>query len=492
MGIKPKAAAKPNPKVKSKPVIKPKNNRHSQHKDLSNLSEDIISNVGVGIYIVQQGKFAYVSSLYKKLAGYSDTELINQNPLDYLHPDDREMTRKNAIKVLKRESSDPYEYRFIKKTGEAIWVLEMVTSITYKEKRAVLGSFMDITERKRMENSLRESEEKHRTILENIEDGYIELDLKGNFIFFNEALCKIQGYPKDELMKLNYRELMDEENAKKMFQQYNKVYTTGNSEKEIEYEIITKGGIRRHIESSITPIKNAGGRIIAFRGVVRDITERLRLEEALRRSEERYRTILEEMDNTYFELDLAGHFTFVNDSNCRLLGYSQEELLGTDAKYTVVEEDRKYTYNIYSNIFRTAAPAKGISYSYRVVCKDGTTAFAETTAFPLKNEKGEIIGFRGVGRDVTERKRMEGELREMSLRDQLTELYNRRGFITLAEQQIKATNRVKRQMMFSFIDVDGLKWINDTLGHEEGDNALIDTANIDAHVKSKKQYNALK
>jgi diguanylate cyclase (GGDEF)-like protein len=83
-----------------------------------------------------------------------------------------------------------------------------------------------------------------------------------------------------------------------------------------------------------------------------------------------------------------------------------------------------------------------------------------------------------VVQDITERKRMEEEIREMSLRDGLTGLYNRRGFVTLAEQQLKAASRTKRQTQLTFTDVDGLKWINDNLGHEEGDKALIDTANI--------------
>ena len=94
------------------------------------------------------------------------------------------MIRKKAIKLLKGKSSAAYEYRFIRKNGEEFWVLEMITSITYKGDRAALVSFMDITERKQMEEALRQSEEKHRTIIENIRDGYFEVDLAGNYIFF--------------------------------------------------------------------------------------------------------------------------------------------------------------------------------------------------------------------------------------------------------------------------------------------------------------------
>jgi diguanylate cyclase (GGDEF)-like protein len=81
-------------------------------------------------------------------------------------------------------------------------------------------------------------------------------------------------------------------------------------------------------------------------------------------------------------------------------------------------------------------------------------------------------------REIVERKRMEEVILEMSLRDELTKLYNRRGFLTMAEQQLKAANRSKAQMLLAFIDLDGMKGINDTLGHDEGDRALIDTANI--------------
>ena len=221
MPVKNKAKAGVKPKEKSGPAGS-KKSVASGREDFARLAEDIISNVGVGIYVLQQGKFVYVSSLYKKLSGYSEKELIGLKSLDYIHPEDREITRKNAIRALKRESSEPYEYRFIKKDGEIMWALEMVASVKYRGKRAVLGSFMDITERKMMEESLHKSEEKYRSILENIEEGYAELDLKGNLLFFNDALCGIHGYTREETMKMkNYRTIMDDDNAKKMFYYYN-------------------------------------------------------------------------------------------------------------------------------------------------------------------------------------------------------------------------------------------------------------------------------
>ena len=128
-----------------------------------------------------------------------------------------------------------------------------------------------------------------------------------------------------------------------------------------------------------------------------------KMEEVLRRNEERYRTILDEMEDGYFELDLAGNFTFANDADCRLLGYSREELIGANFRGQMAKEEFDTVYKAFSNIYITGKPQRGISY--KAIRKDGSIGFAEIAGFPLRNQKGEIVGFRGVGRDMTARKR---------------------------------------------------------------------------------------
>ena len=182
---KSKSASNTKASIKKTSKVKPSKKSTFKQTDLSQLSEGIISNVGVGIYIVQHGKFIFASPLYQRLTGYSAAEIVGHNSLYHVHPDDKEMVRTKAIKCLKGKSSDNYEYRFIKKNREILWVLEMVTPIVYKGERAGLGSFMDVTERKQADEALRQSEKKHRTIIENIQDGYFEVDLAGNYTFFN-------------------------------------------------------------------------------------------------------------------------------------------------------------------------------------------------------------------------------------------------------------------------------------------------------------------
>ena len=133
----------------------------------------------------------------------------------------------------------------------------------------------------RAEAALRESEEKYRNILESMEEGYYEVDLAGNFTYLNDALCKIGGYSREELMGMNNRESMTEETAKEVFKAFSDVYTTGESAKNIEWETIRKDGTIRIVETSASLIKNAEGEPKGFRGIVRDISEKRRLETQL-------------------------------------------------------------------------------------------------------------------------------------------------------------------------------------------------------------------
>jgi len=127
--------------------------------------------------------------------------------------------------------------------------------------------------RKQDEEALRVSEEKYRTILENIGEGYYEVDLTGNFTFFNDALCRIWGYPKEELMGMNNRDYTDPETAKRLREVHSKVYETGMPGRLFDYEIINKDHSKTVVQSSFTLLKDADGKAIGFRGIVRDITE---------------------------------------------------------------------------------------------------------------------------------------------------------------------------------------------------------------------------
>ncbi|MCJ7495060.1 MAG: PAS domain S-box protein, partial [Deltaproteobacteria bacterium] len=131
----------------------------------------------------------------------------------------------------------------------------------------------------RVMEALGESEERYRNILANIEEGYYEVDIAGNFTFFNDSLCRILGYSKEEMMGMNNRQYTDKENAKKLYQIFSRVYQTGQPSRITGWEITRKDGMKRYHESSISLVKDSSGNRKGFRGIVRDITERKQAEE---------------------------------------------------------------------------------------------------------------------------------------------------------------------------------------------------------------------
>ncbi|MFC1580362.1 PAS domain S-box protein [Thermodesulfobacteriota bacterium] len=139
----------------------------------------------------------------------------------------------------------------------------------------------EIKKRKQLEVALHESEDKTRNILDSIEDGFFEVDLSGNFTSFNESLCNIIGYTREEMTGMSYRDY-SKENSDKVYGTFNKVFKSGKPVKEFDWEIYKKDGTKRYVEASISLIKNSGTEPRGFRGIVRDITERRETEDKIK------------------------------------------------------------------------------------------------------------------------------------------------------------------------------------------------------------------
>jgi PAS domain S-box-containing protein len=137
----------------------------------------------------------------------------------------------------------------------------------------------EIKDRALTEDALRQSEEKYRIILQGIEDGYYEVDLAGNMTFFNDAMCRILGYPRNQLTGLNDRAFMSEYTAKRVYETFNQVYRTGQPAKVFGWEMIRKDGTRRYVETSVSLMRDANGNPVGFRGLARDVTDRKESEE---------------------------------------------------------------------------------------------------------------------------------------------------------------------------------------------------------------------
>ena len=140
----------------------------------------------------------------------------------------------------------------------------------------------NITEWWKKEDTLRQSEERYRTIIDTIADAYYEVDLAGNTTMFNDAYLKLYEYNREEMTGKNYRTYVDEENAGVAFWVFNQVFKTGNPTKKMEWEVITKSGTKKQVELSVSLIRDAQEKPMGFRGIISDITERRKSEETIR------------------------------------------------------------------------------------------------------------------------------------------------------------------------------------------------------------------
>jgi PAS domain S-box-containing protein len=370
----------------------------------------LVENAIEGIVVIQDGEIKFVNPIVAIATGYSSEEMLSMSLKELLYPDNEKAAVESISQAVVPGTLLMVPLLKIRTKGGGTRLIEAtIISIIWDDKPANLNLLRDITERHQSEETLRQSEKKYRSILEDVREGYWEVDLAGNFISFNEAICRLLGYSENEMAGTNYRAYTSAEYVDKVYQAFNQIFRTAKPIRNMHYEIVQKDGSKRFAETSVFPERNDKGEVIGFRGVSHDITERQNIEEALIHSEERYRTILDEMQDGYFEVDLAGNYTFTNEANCRNLGYPREELIGVNYRATTAAEDIDKVYQAFNQVYRTGQSSKAITF--KVVQKDGSTGQAEILASPLRNKKGEIIGFRGIGRDITERMKMEESLR---------------------------------------------------------------------------------
>jgi PAS domain S-box-containing protein len=259
--------------------------------------------------------------------------------------------------------------------------------------------------------STAEAEEKHRTIVDQIPDSYFAIDLSGNFIFVNDTLCRFLGYSKEELTGTACRDHITEECYEAVHKAFDDAFQAGTEVKDLRCQTIRKDGTTAIAEMSAYLLKNGYGEVAGFRCIGRDITERVRQEEALKQSVERYRTVLEEIDEIYFEVDLSGNFTYVNDAACRQLRHSREELVGMNYRCYIPEEEIDSVYQTWNKVYRTGEPLT--SYHHANIKSGGQKLYLEDSVSPVRNSEGKIIGFRSICRDATERKCLSQQLSEL-------------------------------------------------------------------------------
>jgi PAS domain S-box-containing protein len=273
----------------------------------------------------------------------------------------------------------------------------------------VMVHLEDITERKRMEEEVHQSEEKYRTILEDMQESYSEVDLEGNITFVNEAFCRNMGYSREELIGMNYSQYTPPELHEQIFRDFHKVYTTGKPLKEFYGQIIKKDGARIDVEGSVSLKKDSEGKTIGFKGLHHDVTDRRQAEEALKQSKIFLYTLLNSIPVPVFYKNRAGQYMGFNKAYETFFGATKEQLIGKTVFDISPPELAKKYYDKDNELFESRSDQR---YESQVKNISGSIRDVIFSKAVLTDGQGEVIGLIGAIYDITERKRMEDALRK--------------------------------------------------------------------------------
>ncbi len=247
------------------------------------------------------------------------------------------------------------------------------------------------------------------SIIESIEDGFIETDLRGRITRFNAAFCQITGFPPEEADGLSYRKYMDEETALNVYKTFNKVYKTKIPNKAFDYEIIRKGGQRRNVEISITPIKDDSDKVMGFRCIMRDVTDRKKADEEIARQRSRLAAIFRSVEDAIITIDPDLNVVDANEAARKMCGMCRKNPpvnLAGPAKDTCSRACR--------DILNETLRSKTVIRDYQVNCRRPQAPLQKVSlsCAPLEDYNGQFLGAVLVIRDITRLSDLERELKE--------------------------------------------------------------------------------
>jgi diguanylate cyclase (GGDEF)-like protein/PAS domain S-box-containing protein len=358
----------------------------------------------------------------------------------------------------------------------------------------------NITDRKRMEDQLREAEANYRNIFENAIDGIFQSTPEGRFVSVNEAMARIYGYdsPEEMIATIGNRIPTQLYADPQRRQEFVRIMDESGIVKEFEAENLRKDGSAIWIRTNARVIRDEQGNVRYYEGFLEDITERKQAEAELHQAEVKYRTVA---DFTYdwesWEAPDGGS-QYVSPACERISGYPAAQFLA-DPSFLynlIVEEDRPIFAEHRHTVNQTRAPQ---IIQFRIQHKNGETIWIEHACRPVVDDQGVFLGYRASNRDITQRrqsqqdlqdanKRLERQLEEIKLlqdnlrdqatRDALTGLFNRRHLYETMDRELARAKRESYSVSVMMIDIDHFKDFNDTYGHQAGDEALIALGNL--------------
>jgi diguanylate cyclase (GGDEF)-like protein/PAS domain S-box-containing protein len=294
---------------------------------------------------------------------------------------------------------------------------------------------------------------KHKdTALDNIKEGIIETNHNNQIVYANKFATELLSLPEYSLLSSNIQYILGEPLEE-------------NNETKV-YKIASK-----YVSISTSPIP---GKQKSSMVMIHDITHQKEYEKKLQESEELYRDLFENSTDLIQCISPDGYFIYVNNSWKKTLGYEDHEIYDLNIFNLIKPDCIEECLGKFKRIL-SGEQIKHIETTF--LAKDGREILLEGNV-NCKFEDGIPVSTRGIFRDITKRKELEEKLHNLSITDELTGLLNRRGFITMAEKQLNIVERSKKKLFFLYADLDNLKTINDTLGHETGDDIIVEVANL--------------
>jgi diguanylate cyclase (GGDEF)-like protein/PAS domain S-box-containing protein len=355
--------------------------------------------------------------------------------------------------------------------GSKIELLESLKEVTNE---TIENISREIIKRIKAEKSLIKEKGLSDSAIQSLPCVFFLIDENGRSLRWNRNLEVVTGYSSEEISKMSPVDFFGGDEKKFIKEKIQEVFVTGQST--AEAHLISKDGKKTPYLFTELRFTTNNKNYLVIVGI--DITDKKLTENALREKEEREALILSYLPMAFYTAKPSKDFEtiWVSEQIDRISGFLPEKYIKKPGLWIsrIHPDDCQRVLEEFDSINRKGT----IVTEYRWQCADGSYNWFRDQAVLIRNEKNEPHEIVGALLDITDRKRTEEALRTLSLSDELTGLYNRRGFFTFAEQQLKIANRMKKKILLLFADLDDLKWINDNFGHNEGDFALIELANI--------------
>ncbi len=426
-------------------------NSEERFKSLSDASFE-------AIFVSEKGVCIDQNQTAERMFGYTASEAVGKKGTEWIAPEDREEVMNKMLSGYEAQ----YEITALRKDGTT-FPAEIQARMAYFQNRQVrITALNDITKRKKAEEALRESEEKWRGLFENSIEAAFIVDVKGNLKSVNRALEMLLGTDREELIGINFLEYMKPKMAKEILEAYNHLYRTNEPIKDLTYDIIRKDGKERTVEGYVNVIKKEN-KVIGFQGMLRDITERKRVEESLRIRDWAVHSSI----SAIIIIDLDGIITYANPSFVKMSGYDDVSDIVGMSLMEFWQEERKISEIL--DYLRSTESWVGELVAKK---KDHSFIDVQLSVSIVKNEKGKPISIMGFLVDITERKKLEEDLWILSITDSLTGLYNQRHFYKKIEEELVRARRMSYPICLMILDLDNFKKYNDRYGHLKGDDVL--------------------